>query len=74
MEEIMPEQLGDFLSEFIITVKSKDGGEFEPSSLTGFLSSFNRHLKVCKYPKSKIMEDLEFEQTRIASESRSRQL
>ena len=59
VEEIMPEQLGDFLSEFIITVKSKDGGEFEPSSLRGFLSSFNRHLKVCKYPKSK-MEDLEF--------------
>ena len=73
VEEIMPEQLGDFLSEFIITVKSKDGGEFEPSSLRGFFSSFNRHLKVCKYPKSK-MEDLEFEQTRIASESRSRQL
>ena len=30
VEEVMPEQLGDFLSEFIITVKSKDGGEFEP--------------------------------------------
>ena len=43
------------------------------SSLRGFLSSFNCHLKACKYPKN-IMEDLEFEQTRKALETRSRHL
>ena len=71
--EIPPEQLNCFLSKFIVTSKRKDGDEFEPSSLRGFLSSFNRHLKACKYPKN-IMEDLEFEQTRKVSEARSRRL
>ena len=66
--EIPPEQLNCFLSKFIVTSKRKDGDEFEPSSLRGFLSSFNRHLKACKYPKN-IMEDLEFEQTRKVSEA-----
>ena len=60
------------MSEFVITVKRKDGDVFEPSSLRGFFSSFNRHLKACKYPKN-IMEDLEFEQTRKSLEARSRQ-
>ena len=46
-------------------MKSKDGGNNEPSSLTGFKASFNRHLKDVKYSKS-IVEDREFEQTRKA--------
>ena len=31
-------QLNDFLREFIITVKRKDGDEFEPSGLTKRIS------------------------------------
>ena len=73
LDVIPSEQLNDFLSEFIITVKRKDRDEFEPSSLRGFLFSFSSQLKACKYPKN-IMEDLDFEQTRKALEARSRQL
>ena len=62
IEEIQPQEHNDFLSEFIVTVKRKDGGDYEPSSLRGFIASFNRHLKNVKYSKS-IVEDREFEQT-----------
>lgn len=73
LEEIPPEHLNHILSEFIITVKRKGGDEFEPSSLTGFLCSFDRHLKAFKYPKN-LIEDLEFEQILKALKARRRQL
>ena len=41
IEEIQPQELNEFLSEFIVTV-----------SLRGFIASFNRHLKNVKYSKS----------------------
>ena len=69
IEEIQPEELNDFLSEFIVTVKRKDGGDCEPSSLRGFITSFNRYLKNVKFSKS-IVEDREFEQTRKALDAR----
>ena len=36
IEKIQPQELNDFLSEFIVTVKRKDGVDYEPSSLSGF--------------------------------------
>ena len=39
------EELNEYLCEFILSVKRKDGKVFEPSSLRGMFSSFNRHLK-----------------------------
>ena len=69
IEEVQPHELNDFLSEFIVTVKRKDGGDHEPSSLRGFKVSFNRHLKDVMYSKS-IVEDQEFEQTRKALDAR----
>ena len=73
LEEIPPEHLNHILREFIITVKRKGGDEFEPSSLRGFLCSFDRHLKAFKYPKN-LIEDLEFEQILKALKARRRQL
>ena len=32
IEEIQPQELNSFLSEFIVTVKRNDGGDYEPSS------------------------------------------
>ena len=58
IEEIQPQELNDFLSEFIVTVRRNDGGDYEPSSLMGFIASFNRQLKNVKYSKS-IVEDQE---------------
>ena len=73
IEEIQPQELNDFLSAFIVNVKRKDGGDYEPSNLRGFIASFNRHLKNVKYSKS-IVEDREFEQTRKALDARSKLL
>ena len=55
-----------WFSEWVYSCcQRKDGGHYEPSSLRGFIASFNRHLKNVKYSNS-IVEDREFEQTRTA--------
>ena len=46
-EGIEAEELNEYLWEFILSMKRKDGKDFEPSSLRDMLSSFNRHLKEC---------------------------
>ena len=56
IEEISPKELNEYISEFIVAVRRKDGEDFEPSSLRGLICSFNRHLKACKYPCS-VIED-----------------
>ena len=53
LEEIPPEELNEYLSEFIITVRTKDKQEeYEPSSLRGFIASFERYLKKKNYGHS----------------------
>ena len=73
MEEIQPQQLDDFLSEFIVTVKEKMGAIMNRQASEGFIASFNRHLKNVKYSNS-IVEDREFEQTRKALDVRCKLL
>ena len=58
LEEIPPEELNEYLSEFIITVRTKDKQEYEPSSLQGFIASFERYLKKKNYGHS-IIKDLQ---------------
>ena len=53
-EEILPKEVNEYISEFIVATRRKDGEDFEPSSLRGLICSFNRHLKACKYPCSVI--------------------
>ena len=53
-EEILPKELNEYISEFIVAARRKDGEDFEPSSLRGLICGFNRHLKACKYPCSVI--------------------
>ena len=47
MDELTPQELNKFLSEFLITVRKKeDNEEYEPNSLTlAFFASFEYHLK-----------------------------
>ena len=46
VEEIPPNELNSFISEFNITVKKKeDNDDYEPSSLRVMLASFERYLK-----------------------------
>ena len=59
-EDIEAEELNKYRFEFILSVKRKDGKDFEPSSVRGMFLSFNRHLKECKYPVS-VIEDVAFE-------------
>ena len=44
--EIPPVELNELLSEFILSVRTKEGQEYEPSLLRGMVASFERHLKV----------------------------
>ena len=73
IEEIQPEELNRYVSEFIVSVKRKDGQDYGPSSLRGLFSSFNRYLKERKYSAS-IIEDIVFDQARKCLEARSKQL
>ena len=72
-EDIEAKELNVYLCEFILRVKRKDGKDFEPSSLKGLFSSFNRHLKECKYPVS-VIDDVAVEGARKCIEAKNTQL
>ena len=60
MDELTPQELNKFLSEFLITIRKKeDNEEYEP------IASFERHLKKKNYGLCP-MKDVQFEQTRKA--------
>ena len=51
LEEIPLQELNLFLSEFIIAARMKKAEQYEPSSLRGILTSFDRYLTGNKYGK-----------------------
>ena len=59
LSAITPEDFDRHLAEFIRSVRRKDGGEYEPSSLRSLLASVERHLKKNSYPAS-IFSDRQF--------------
>ena len=72
MDQLTPQELNKFLSEFLITVRKKeDNEEYEPNSLRAFFASFQRHLKKKNYG---LMKDVQFEQTRKELQSKQRDL
>ena len=48
-EELPPVELDFHFGNFLVAVKKKDGSDYEPSSVRGFLSSLDRHLKMKYY-------------------------
>ena len=48
IEDIPAAELNEFISEFIISVRTKDGNEYEPTSLRSLMASFERHLNTGK--------------------------
>ena len=60
-EKISPEELTSnvYLSEFIIAARTKKGEQYEPSSLRGILSSFDRYLTRREYGR-RLLIDPEF--------------
>ena len=73
VEEIPALELNEYICEFIISVRTKDGKDYEPSSLRSLLASFERHLKKNSYSAS-IMNDLVFEKTRKVLLSKQKEL
>lgn len=70
---IPPADLNRYLSEFIINVRKKDGGEYEPSYLRGLISSFDRQLRRHKYGYV-IISSPEFADTREAMRVKQKNL
>ena len=52
VEEIPPQELDNYLSRFLFSVRKKNGDEYEPSTLRGFIASIERYLKKCRYSES----------------------
>ena len=59
IEEIPPNVLKNLAAKFVLSVRKKNGEEYEPSSLRAFLQSIDRHLRKNGYPAS-ILNDKEF--------------
>jgi hypothetical protein len=49
LHKIEPIELDPLLANFVLTVRKKDGGEYEPNSLRSIISSVDRKLKRMKY-------------------------
>ena len=73
IEDIPAVELNEYISQFIISVHTKDGNEYEPTSLRSLVASFERHLKKKSYSVS-IINDLVFEKTRKVLQSKQKQL
>ena len=73
LEEIPPEELNLFLSEFIIPARTKKGEQYEPSSLRGILTSVDRYLTRREYGK-RLFIDPEFTRLRNALKAKQKEL
>ena len=51
-EDLPPAELDTYLSRFLLSVRKKFGGEYEPTTLRGFIASVERHLKKQGYSDS----------------------
>ena len=68
-----PKNSTNISASLYLGAKRKDDKDFEPSSLIGLFSSFDRHLKKCKYPVS-VVEDVTLERERKCIEAKNEQL
>ena len=73
IEDISAVELNEYISQFIISVRAKDGTEHEPTSLRSLIASFERNLKKKGYSSSTI-NDLVFEKTREVLQSKQKQM
>ena len=71
IQYIPPDELNNYLSNFILAVTKKDGSE--PTTLRGFTGSVDRHLKSVNSPLS-IFRDKEFCKTREVLKRKQQEL
>ena len=50
IENLEAKELNEVLCAFIVEVKKKDRGEYEPTTLRSFISSFDHYLRKKGYP------------------------
>ena len=70
---IPPQQLGEYISSFLLAVLRKDGDEFEPTTIRSFFSSIIRYLLMNGY-KFSPMTDVQFCQCHDILAAKSKQL
>ena len=63
IHQIPPLELNEILSMFILSVRKKNGDEYEPATIRSIISSIDRHLKN-NYYSSTIVSGDEFFKTR----------
>ena len=73
LENIEAKVLDEILCTFIVKVKKKDGGEYEPTTLRSFISSFDRYLRRKGYPTT-IIDGQEFRKTRETLVAKQKEL
>ena len=73
VEEIPPQDLDNYLSRFLLSVRKKNGDEYETSTLRGFIASIERCLKKCRYSES-VITGQNFARTRDALKSKQKHL
>ena len=74
---IPPNELDPLLASFLVTVRQKDGSDFEPYTLRSIISSVDRKLRRTKYGHSIIgtgMKDVSFNLAREALKAKQKQL
>ena len=69
MEELSPSELDTYLSKFLLAVRKKNGEEYEPTTLRGFVSSVERYQKKHQYCESVVTSD-SFARTRETLKSK----
>lgn len=73
IEHIPAEQLNILICRFFMDVRKKDGGPYEPSTLTSYQRSLQRYLND-KGSKLNILKDQEFSKSREVLSSKKKQL
>ena len=73
MENLEAKELDEVLCAFIVSVKKKDGGEYEPTTLRSFISSFDRYLRKKGYSTT-IIDGEEFSKTRETLVAKQKEL
>ncbi|VDP72167.1 unnamed protein product [Echinostoma caproni] len=66
-------ELDQYIQDFVLTAKKKDGHEYEPESLKAFVHSLERHLKHHDYPHS-VLKGSAFTGTRAVLNQRLNEL
>ena len=73
LHNIPPNELSPLLAKFIVSVKQKNGQEFQPSYMRGIIGSVERHLRRHNYGYS-VLHDLQFSKMQDTLKSKQKEL